>query len=95
MGTRTKRRKLYNEQRYCYLCGGPFSCRKKQRRKELSIDHIVPLCFGGSDAKINQAITHRECNLAKSDRLPTDEQLERLDEQRRAHFLYWFNAHSE
>ena len=36
------------------------------------VDHILPVARGGIDSLENKAASHRDCNRAKSDRLPSE-----------------------
>lgn len=40
----------------CHICG------KKVHRRQLSMDHLVPLSRGGDDTPQNVALAHRTCN---------------------------------
>lgn len=43
-------------------------CAYKQRNRELTIDHVVPLSKNGDDSYSNQVPCCRSCNLSKGDR---------------------------
>jgi hypothetical protein len=61
-------RQLFQEQD-----GTCFYCFKYLGDTEIyHVDHIIPLIFGGSNAKSNLAVACRKCNLRKSDRLFPD-----------------------
>lgn len=64
----------------CFFCRetmapGPWSVR---RRGGFTKDHVVPKSRGGS-AERNVVLACKPCNGEKSDRLPTPEELARLD----------------
>jgi 5-methylcytosine-specific restriction endonuclease McrA len=44
-------------------------CKKKVRRKNATIDHIVPRARGGTNAVTNKVVTCRACNESKGDLL--------------------------
>ena len=43
----------------CHICGQPGAD---------SVDHVIPLARGGTDARSNTRPAHMQCNRAKSDR---------------------------
>lgn len=45
----------------CYYCG------KVLTKKDITMDHIVPLSQGGKSVKSNLVICCRECNIKKKD----------------------------
>lgn len=45
------------------ICG---ICQKKVKRKEVSLDHILPLSQGGEHTAWNVRITHKLCNTRRS-----------------------------
>lgn len=49
----------------CGLCGEPIT-----RTPDLTIDHIVPLCAGGTSHPNNLQAAHRVCNERKGNTLP-------------------------
>ena len=54
----------------CYLCGAPMDREyTKGSITWASIDHIVPLCRGGTWHPSNLAAAHRGCNTWKRDSL--------------------------
>jgi 5-methylcytosine-specific restriction endonuclease McrA len=55
----------------CGICGEPiFRCFKHPHSFSLSVDHILPLARGGSDALTNKQLAHLGCNSRKRDSLP-------------------------
>ena len=46
----------------CSLCG------RKVRKKEISLDHIVPLSLGGTHSLTNVTLVHLQCNTRKRTR---------------------------
>lgn len=46
-------------------------CQKHVVRKDLTLDHLIPLFHGGSDTATNLAVAHRSCNARRgTGRLP-------------------------
>jgi hypothetical protein len=62
----------------CYLCGKPTDPDAKSSLDRPSIDHIHPIILGGHHTKDNVRTAHLRCNLNKSDKLLTPEQLKAL-----------------
>jgi 5-methylcytosine-specific restriction endonuclease McrA len=60
--------KLWHVSRRCYVCG-----LQLLNRKYVSLEHIIPLGAGGTNALSNLALSHVECNLQKA--RTTDDQL--------------------
>lgn len=72
---KTQYRKLYDAQEQtCYLCN------EKMSMFDVSIDHVTPLSKGGKDKYYNKLLTHGRCNAEKSNRLPTKNELELLQD---------------
>jgi 5-methylcytosine-specific restriction endonuclease McrA len=46
----------------CHLCGGEVT------REDWSIDHLVPLSFGGDHTRLNVKIAHTVCNARRGNR---------------------------
>ncbi|WP_448190770.1 HNH endonuclease [Azospirillum sp. sgz301742] len=61
----------------CFYCGEPVGA-------NATFDHVIPQAYGGADVAANIVLAHRRCNQAKSDRLPTPEEVDRFLSQRRA-----------
>lgn len=60
----------------CGICGQPIFARFKHPHSfSLSVDHIVPLARGGSDALANKQLAHLGCNSRKRDSLPGESPL--------------------
>lgn len=53
----------------CHYCGGKFP------RKELTMDHVVPLARGGESTKGNIVPACRECNQKKKLDIPVEKLL--------------------
>lgn len=56
----------------CYLCGFDIACPSRWPVGLVcdsmpSLDHVVPLAAGGTNAQTNQALSHHHCNKKKSD----------------------------
>jgi 5-methylcytosine-specific restriction endonuclease McrA len=59
--TNSKRRKVYKRDgNKCCKCG---------TTKNLTVDHIVPLCRGGHNGMTNMQTLCEKCNLQKGDRI--------------------------
>lgn len=66
----SRREKVFiRDNKWCYICEKPI-----KYFKDASIDHVIPLSKGGSNALSNIKITHRSCNNWKGSHL-----LEELD----------------
>ena len=73
-GLRQSRVVLYQKQNaLCFYCG------KDMEYFDCNIDHVLPRSKGG-DKKGNIVVAHIECNIAKANRLPTDDELRRAKE---------------
>jgi hypothetical protein len=48
----------------CFICGSPFGNEKP------TIEHWIPRAAGGSDDISNLRLTHKSCNVMKSDTMP-------------------------
>lgn len=60
----------------CGICGQSiFASFKHPHPASVSVDHIVPLARGGSDALSNKQLAHLGCNSRKRDSLPGDSPL--------------------
>jgi 5-methylcytosine-specific restriction endonuclease McrA len=46
----------------CHICG------KRVTTKNWSVDHLVPLSYGGADGRTNVALAHRRCNSSRCNR---------------------------
>lgn len=62
---------LYKRDRkYCGICGKPV------KRKQASIDHIIPISKGGSHTYDNVQLAHRQCNYRRGiGRIPAQTRL--------------------
>jgi hypothetical protein len=56
----------------CYLCGEPTpkEAARTGAPNSPTVDHIIPLCLGGTNADINLACSCRACNMRKSAKHP-------------------------
>jgi len=43
-------------------------CNYQEKNRELTVDHITPLCKGGDDSYENQVPCCRKCNLSKGNK---------------------------
>lgn len=48
----------------CWICG------KKVERKNLSMDHLIPVSFDGPTEPHNLKVAHRRCNSKRGNRTP-------------------------
>lgn len=53
----------------CYLCGGLMYLDRESGIARATIDHVVPLCRGGTNEDANRKAAHRGCNVWKRDAL--------------------------
>jgi len=69
---RNRKKILANEDR-CALCGGIVDkTLAMYHPMSAEIDHIIPVSKGGDPVALeNMQLTHRKCNRAKSDKLPS------------------------
>jgi len=51
----------------CAICGNAFNS-----KKQITIDHVMPLCKGGEDTIANYQLAHYGCNLLKDDLTPEE-----------------------
>lgn len=51
----------------CAICEKPF-----KTKKDITIDHIIPLSKGGTDMLENMQLAHYECNRLKADMTPEE-----------------------
>lgn len=58
----------------CFYCG------KEATPSNSNIDHVVPISAGGSRKFNNLVASHKDCNQSKADRLPTQDELEKLQQ---------------
>jgi hypothetical protein len=58
---------------YCFYCG-----RELRTPQAIHVDHVIPWSFLLSDPLWDLVLACADCNLAKSDRLPTPEFLDKL-----------------
>lgn len=66
--------KLYEAQEgKCFYCDKPL-------RTSGSLDHFIPKSKGGSNAWYNMVMTHHQCNTAKGNRMPTEEEITRFNQ---------------
>lgn len=57
--------RLKNRELYCALCGCII-----EARKDMNMDHWVPVSRGGETSEDNCVPSHRWCNTAKADHTP-------------------------
>jgi 5-methylcytosine-specific restriction endonuclease McrA len=74
MSAARKRRKrrtlLLRDGASCAYCGRPAGTGEPFSR--LTIDHVIPVSRGGTDALTNLRVACRACNRAKADQMPED-----------------------
>lgn len=67
------RRQLAQHEPPCGICGQPIDYTLPHLDPLAFVaDHVIPLNRGGADTLENKQAAHRQCNRAKSDKLPTD-----------------------
>lgn len=59
-------------------------CKKDLRGKHLTVDHVLPVCQGGTDELDNLVLACRPCNICKGGRTPTEWIADVLDQEHRA-----------
>ena len=64
-----------NPEKKCFFCG------EKIEDKELSLDHIIPWSFMFSDDIWNLVFCHRSENSSKSNSIPTEEIIRKLEDR--------------
>lgn len=65
------RRGLFARDDYtCAYCGRKSGPGGELNVKELTVDHIIPLSWGGKSSWLNTVCACRRCNMRKADRLP-------------------------
>ena len=55
----------------CHLCGEQVDLRNENGPRYATVDHILPLSKGGTDALANLALAHASCNQRKGARVPS------------------------
>jgi len=60
------RKRMWNKPFYkiCYVCN-----RKIDTYEECSVEHIIPLCKGGSNRSDNLTLSHKKCNEERGERI--------------------------
>ena len=67
------RKKILANEDVCAICGGPVDKTLPARHPmSAQVDHIIPVSKGGDPSAMdNLQLTHRKCNRAKADKLPS------------------------
>ena len=67
------RKKILANVDICAICGGPVDKGLPATHPmSAAVDHIIPVSKGGDPVALkNLQLTHRKCNRAKSDKIPT------------------------
>jgi 5-methylcytosine-specific restriction endonuclease McrA len=71
-GKDAKRRKLYERNPNCGVCGVFIPEWQFMNTLLITIDHKTPKKLGGSNQLHNLQLTHKKCNSIKGDLLPDD-----------------------
>lgn len=66
-------------QRFCFHCGEPIEEASTNRAEQISIDHVIPWSFMYSDDLWNLVYCHQGENASKSNRLPKEEDITKLE----------------
>jgi 5-methylcytosine-specific restriction endonuclease McrA len=67
------RRSIARTKPPCHICGEPIDYKAHHLDpRAFTIDHLIPLHYGGLDEPANLGAAHRACNRSKSDTLPQD-----------------------
>jgi 5-methylcytosine-specific restriction endonuclease McrA len=92
-GVHWNRRSVLRRDRYtCIYCGIRVGDRRRGRtltRRDLTIDHILPVSRGGKDTWSNTACACAACNHHKGDRTPHEMNLKLRWEPKRPRVTYW------
>lgn len=64
---------MENRKRICFICGGEIT------DETPSIDHIIPWSYLYDDNLWNLVFTHRSCNSSKSNIIPSEDMIKRLE----------------
>jgi 5-methylcytosine-specific restriction endonuclease McrA len=72
-------RLFLNQRGNCFFCEKPMVRHSwtKYYHDGWTRDHFIPQSLGG-ESKLNIVLAHASCNTAKSSRLPTDAEVEKL-----------------
>lgn len=70
-----KRMNLWKENPYCFVCE-----KSIDNFSEATLEHIIPLAFGGRNSSENITISHRFCNELKGSLISKDEWKKKLQE---------------
>ena len=62
---------LDNPQKNCFICGEPI-------QGQPDIDHVIPWSYMYSDDIWNLVFTHKECNVSKSNNIPNEYDISKL-----------------
>lgn len=86
--TLSRRNVLHRDSYICQYCG--------DRRHDLTIDHIIPRCRGGSDSWDNVVAACLKCNVKKGDRTIKESGMSLLTSPRRpvSHVYFEISKHS-
>jgi 5-methylcytosine-specific restriction endonuclease McrA len=82
-GVRSLRIALEIQNYECFYCNLELRNRYKKKRayplmSDPTYDHLIPKSKGGGDG-LNLVIAHRNCNYEKADRMPTEEEMRKLE----------------
>lgn len=64
-----------NYLKICFICG------KEIKNETPSIDHVIPWSFMYSDDLWNLVYTHKSCNSSKSNIIPDEKQIQKLEKR--------------
>lgn len=65
---------LYNPGKKCFLCPRKLD----STQTKIDVHHVLPFSFMYSDDLWNLVFTHKECNIAKSNAIPTKKEIDAL-----------------
>ncbi|KJD38687.1 HNH endonuclease [Paenibacillus polymyxa] len=66
---------MENPYQHCFLCG------EKIENETPAIDHVIPWSYLYSDDLWNLVFAHQSCNSSKSNVIPSEEMIQRLEER--------------
>lgn len=64
-----------NPEHTCFICGD------KINRSDITIDHVIPWSYMYADDLWNLVFVHKSCNSQKSDTLPDEETIKKLEKR--------------
>jgi hypothetical protein len=86
-----KRMRLWKENPYCFVCE-----KNIDDFSEATLEHIIPMAFGGTNSSENIAISHRFCNELKGSLVSKDDWKKKLQEHEKfCRLILWRRSRSD